>query len=261
MRYELLGSLRVVGDDGIHVLSAKKKEILLATLLIRGGQVVTKDQLVDELWGDRPPSRATAALHVYISQLRAFLAAGEREWSPIVTRSPGYLLELGADELDFQLFQRLTTQGRSHARGQRHEQAVECFEQALALWRGPALGGLKEGRTVAGFATWLEELRLECVELNITSKLALGHDHELIGVLYALLLEHPLHEAFYQGLMAALYRVGRRADALQVYRRARDVLRGDLGIEPCRPLRELHQAILRAEDDAGSSLVRLGLTG
>ncbi|WP_348533663.1 AfsR/SARP family transcriptional regulator [Kitasatospora sp. GAS204B] len=246
-----------MGDGGVHALSARKKEILLATLLIRAGQVVTKDQLVDELWGDKPPSRSTAALHVYISQLRGFLPCRDRERSPIVTRSSGYLLELGEDELDFQIFQRLTIQGRGHARAQRYEQAVGCFDQALALWRGPALGGLKEGRIVSGFATWLEELQLECVELNVTSNLALGRDHELIGLLYSLILEHPLHEAFYQGLMAALYRVGRRGDALQVYRRAREVLRRDLGIEPCRQLRDLHQTILAAEDDLGSSLVRM----
>nr|WSZ99698.1 AfsR/SARP family transcriptional regulator [Streptomyces sp. NBC_00857] len=252
MRYEILGSLRVVRDGKSHALSARKKEILLAALLIRSGQVLSVDQLVDELWADNPPSRAIAALHVYISQLRNFLGPLERTKSPIVTRSPGYLLDLGSDELDFHVFQRLVREGRVMARAQRHEEAVVRFEMALALWRGPALSGAGEGRIVSGFVTWLEELRLECVEVMVASCLALGRDHELIGFLYSLVSEHPLHEAFYESLMTVLHHTGRRADALLVYQRARDVLRRDLGLEPCRRLRELHHAIL--SDDEGRVL-------
>ncbi len=252
MRYELLGSMRVVDDGICRVISARKKEVLLAALLIRTGQVVSRDQLIDELWGDQPPRRAAAALHVYVSQLRDFLRRSDGTRHPIVTRAPGYLLELGEDELDCHVFQRLLSEGRVHARAQRHEEAVVCFEQALAQWRGPALDGLKEGLIVSGFVTWQEELRLECLEMTVASSLAFGRDHELIGFLYSLIVEHPLHESFYQGLMTALYRAGRRADAMQVYRRACEVLRRELGLEPCRPLRDLHQTILVAEDDFGS---------
>ncbi|MCX4638579.1 AfsR/SARP family transcriptional regulator [Streptomyces platensis] len=248
MRYELLGSLRVVRSGGCHTLSARKKEALLAALLIRSGQVLSVDQLVDELWVDNPPCRATAALHVYISQLRNFLGRRGPRNSPIVTRSPGYLLDLGSDELDFHVFQRLFREGRDFVRGQEHAEAVARFEAALAQWRGPALSGVGEGRIVSGFVTWLEELRLECIEMMVASSLALGRDHELIGFLHSLVSEHPLHEPFYEGLMTALHRTGRRADALRIYQRAREELRRDLGLEPCRRLRELHQAILSDDD-------------
>jgi DNA-binding SARP family transcriptional activator len=253
MRYEILGSLRVVRDGDFYTLSARKKEVLLATLLIRPGQIFSTDQLIDELWGDRPPCRATAALHVYISQLRNFLGTHGRTKSPIVTRSPGYLLDLGSDELDLHVFQRLVREGRSFARAEQHEDAVARFEAALALWHGPALSSVNEGRIIGGFVTWLEELRLECVEMMVASGLALGRDHELIGFLYSLVSEHPLREAFYESLMTALHRTGRRADALRVYQLARDVLRRDLGLEPCRRLRDLHQAVL--SDDEGLVLV------
>ncbi|GFE13627.1 SARP family transcriptional regulator [Streptomyces glebosus] len=247
MRYELLGSLRVVRGDSCHTLSARKKEALLAALVIRSGQVLSVDQLVDELWVDNPPCRATAALHVYISQLRSFLGPRGRR-NPIVTRSPGYLLELGSDELDFHVFQQFFREGRNLVRVQDHEGAVVRFEAALGQWRGSPLSGVGEGRIVSGFVTWLEELRLECVEMMVASSLALGRDHELIGFLYSLVSEHPLHEAFYESLMTALHRTGRRADALLIYQRARDALRRDLGLEPCRRLRELHQAILSDDD-------------
>ncbi len=102
MRYELLGPLRVVDADGaVSAISARKIEAVLAALLIRSDQIVGLDQLIGEIWGDRPPRRATAGLHVYISQIRKFLHRPDREGSPVVTHPPGYVLRVGSDELDF----------------------------------------------------------------------------------------------------------------------------------------------------------------
>ncbi|TCO62332.1 DNA-binding SARP family transcriptional activator [Actinocrispum wychmicini] len=238
----------MVNGDDVLSIGARKVETVLATLLVRANQVVTNDQLIGELWGERPPRRALAALHVYVSQLRKFLGVGRRGESPIVTRSPGYLIRVVGDDLDLDVFRRLVLMGREHMRAKRYEEASATFAEALDLWRGPALGDLREGSIVQGFATWLEELRLECVEMLVEADFMLGRHRELVSFLYTLVSEHPLHEAFYRQLMLALYRSDRQGDALQVYRVAREKLTAELGIEPCRALRDLHRAILQADD-------------
>lgn len=252
MRYEILGPLRVVDGNDILTISARKREILLATLLIREGQAVSLDQLVTEIWGSDPPRRATDALYVYVCQLRKLLSRPGREGNPIITRAPGYVLCTRTDELDFQTFQRLVNHGRSAARAERHEEAAASFEAALDLCRGPVLRELRDGPIINGFANWLEEMKLECTEWLVESNLALGRQREVVGALYQLVSEHPLHEAFYRQLMDALHRSERRADALQVYRMAATTLREELGVEPARALRELRQRILRADEPSGA---------
>lgn len=220
--------------------------MLLAVLLVRVEQVVTADQLISEIWGQKPPRRATTGLHVYVSQLRKFLHRPGRE-SPVVTRSPGYLLRMRKDELDLRDFQRLVSEGRAFTKSQRHVEAIERFDSALRLWRGPALGALWDCPAIKGCATWLNEARLECVEMQIESGLILGQHRELVGRLHALIEEHPLREAFYRQLMLALYRSERTADSLKVYQVARRTLQDELGLEPCRSLRNLQRAILQSD--------------
>jgi DNA-binding SARP family transcriptional activator len=248
VRYEVLGSLRVVDENSWSVVSAPKMSVLLATLLVRSNQVVSVEQLITEIWGGSPPTRATAAVHVYVSQLRKFLRRPGQTRSPIVTHPPGYLLRPGDDELDVETFQRLTEQGREHARNERHAEASACFDTALGLWRGQVLADLRNGPIVSNFVRWLEEIQLECVEDLVASRMSLGRHRELVGKLYTLVNEYPLHEAFYRQLMLALYRSGRRADALRVYHGARDTLRAELGLEPCPSLRQLQGAILAADE-------------
>lgn len=246
LRYEILGPLWVRGCPDGAVINARKIQLVLAMLLIRSEQIVPIDRLSAEIWGEHAPRRATATLQVYISQLRKMLHRPGA--TPIVTRPPGYVLNLGADELDLHVFQRLVAQGRAHVRALQHEEAVACFESALGLWRGPALGGLRDSPAVDAFATSLEEARLECTEMLIDARLELGRHRGLTGLLYSLIAEHPLREVFYRQLMLALYRCDRQADALNVYRQARDTLNDDLGLEPCRALRDLHRSILLAND-------------
>ncbi|HZN19891.1 MAG TPA: AfsR/SARP family transcriptional regulator [Micromonosporaceae bacterium] len=247
MRYEVLGPLRVAEEGRHSSISARKIETVLALLLVRCDQVVLPDQLIAEVWGDHPPRRATAGLHVYISQLRKFLHRPERAESRLVTQPPGYLLRQGSDELDFQLFLERVGQGRAHLRERRYEAACDCFERALELWRGPVLGDIS-GPVIDGFVAWLMEVRMECLELLGEAHLQLGRHRELVGRLYSLTAEHPLRETFYRQLMLALYRSERQADALKVYETARRVLVTKLGLEPCRALRELQQAILVDDD-------------
>jgi len=248
VRYELLGPLRVVGDEGTSAsIGAQKIETLLAVLLIRADQVVATEQLMTEIWGDRVPRRATAGIHVYVSQLRKFLNRCGGSSSPVVTRPPGYVLRSGTDELDHQSFLRLVGWGRDHVRDRRYEEASACFENALEMWRGPVLGDLSYGPIVEGFVTWLSETRLECTEMLIDAQLELGRHRELVGRLYSLTAEHPLREAFSRQLMLALYRSDRQADALEVYRSVRQTINDELGLEPCRALQELQHGILTAD--------------
>jgi DNA-binding SARP family transcriptional activator len=254
VRYELIGHFRLVDGTTTAVVSARKQQALLATLLIRADQLVSTEQLIAELWGDRPPRRVQASLHVHVSQLRRLLGGPPDR---VDTVPGGYVLRLApGDEVDAREFRSWLEQGRACARARRHEEAVGCFERALALWRGAPLRELRDGRVVAAFAGWLEETRLECLELLVEARLTLGAHHELVDLLSSLVAEHPLHEAFHRQLMVALFRAGRRADALRAYQRARRVLHDELGLEPARPLRDLHRSILLAHQR--SDVVRAG---
>jgi DNA-binding SARP family transcriptional activator len=209
---------------------------------------VSLDHLITEIWGDHAPRRAMAGLHVYVSQLRKFLHRADTEDSPIVTHPSGYLLRTGTDELDYQVFEGLVAGGRDCARQRLYEQATEYFENALSMWRGPVLGDLSPGPVTVGFATRMLETWLECTEALIECQLLLGLHREVVGHLYSLTAEHPLHEAFHRQLMLALYRSERQADALRAYQVAWRTLDEELGVRPCRSLQELQRAILDADD-------------
>lgn len=252
MRYRVLGALQIVGGEGPWQDAArnlpKKVRILLVTLLIQANQVVSINQLIGGLWGEHPPRRATAALHVYVSQLRKFLAPDGQWQNSIITKSPGYLIQVQSDELDLHVFRRLVSQGRSHMRAGRYDQASDVFGSALDLWSGPALGDLRDGAAVNGFAAWLEELRIECIGMLVESNLMLGRHRELVSFLYALVSEHPLHETHYLQLMTALHRCDRRAEALRVYQRARETITAELGLEPNAELQDLYHTIQLGEE-------------
>ncbi|WP_405746465.1 AfsR/SARP family transcriptional regulator [Streptomyces sp. NBC_01525] len=248
MRYEILGSLRVTDDLAVAPVSAPKMQVLLATLLIRANHVVSRDELSNEIWGSAPPRRATASLHVHVSQLRKILTRPGRPGTPIATTAPGYILRLNPGELDLHRFQCLLRDGRRAARSGHHERAVDLLGAALSLHRGTVLDGVAGGPVVGGCARWAEEAHIECAGLFVTSGIALGRYQEMAGVLYSLLARHPLHEAFYQQLMLCMSRSGRRAEALRIYRCARDAIRQELGLEPSRELRELQRMILLADD-------------
>lgn len=249
MRYGLLGPLRLTGDGAKCVISARKVEVLLATLLIREGQVVSMDQLIGEIWPDRPPRRATAALHVYVCTLRKLLHTPHHKRPTVLTSPPGYLFELGTDEADFRLFLDLLGRGRAALRAYRYEEADEALGRALALWRGPVFDGHEYGPMMNEFARSLTERRTECLELYVEAKHRLGEHRQTIGLLYSLIEENPFHETFHRQLMLALYHSERKADALDVYRSAHRMFLEELGLPPCDAVRNLHKAILA--DDMG----------
>jgi DNA-binding SARP family transcriptional activator len=245
MRYEILGTLRLRMDDETVLLDSRKLEVLLATLLIRVDRVVPVRQLMTELWDEDLPARAAAGLHVNISRLRKVVRQNTKTAGPIVTRPPGYLLQLNGDEIDAREFEALVQAGREQLKRREYAHASATTHRARDMWDGSApFGGLSGGPLIAGHTKRLEELRVDCTALMIEADLALGRHRELVGELYALTIEHPRKETFYQQLMLALYRSDRQADALAVFQQARSVIGSELGVEPCPALRELNRAIL-----------------
>ena len=230
MDFRVLGPLEVVEGGRAVDLGGAKQRALLALLAINANRVVSRDQLVEALWEDEPPETAGKALQVYVSQLRKQLGRERLE-----TKAPGYLLRLDVDELDLTRFERLHESGRP--------------DEALALWRGDPLADFAEQRFAQPEIARLQELRLSCIEVRVERELAAGRDAELVGELEALVREHPLREHLRAQLMLAFYRSGRQAEALDTYQAARNALVDELGIEPGRQLRELHQRVLRQDPD------------
>ncbi|HEY6794788.1 MAG TPA: AfsR/SARP family transcriptional regulator [Kineosporiaceae bacterium] len=229
------------------VLTGRKVGTVLAVLVARRNTVVSVDQLVDEVWGDRPPSRTVASLHVYVSQLRRLIGQSSGRTGPLITRSPGYMMVIEPGELDLDIYRDLVELGRSQFSAELLGQSSITFERALSMLGPGSTCEFGPGPALSGLSAWLEESRLECLDLKLQADLALGRHRQLISTLYSLVSEYPLHESFYQYLMRALNLCGRRAEALSVYRSLRSRLITELGIEPCDEVRLLHVAILKAE--------------
>jgi DNA-binding SARP family transcriptional activator len=242
MEFRILGPLEVWDEGGELSLGGPKPRALLAVLLLHSNEVVPADRLIDELWGEDAPERAAAALRVNISRLRKGLPR-----DVLTTRSPGYVVRLGRDELDLHRFERLVDEARGLlARGLAAD-ASEGLRDALSLWRGPALTDFAYESFAQAAIARLEEIRLAAVELRIDADLALGRHDELVGELEALVAEQPLRERLRGYLMTALYRSGRQAEALDAYKDSRRVLLDELGIDPSPALQELERAILRQD--------------
>jgi len=237
MDYRILGPLEVREAGRPVDLRRQKPRALLAFLLLRPGRLVSTDVLVDALWGERPPPTAAAALRNYVSQLRGVLGT-----EIVRSRPGGYLLDVAPEEIDLVRFEALAAEGR-RVTGQGR---VEKLREALALWRGPPLADLSEGFAIDE-GRRLEELRAAALEDLVDSELALGSRADLVGDLEPLIADNPFRERLRGQLMLALYRGGRQAEALEVYRQTRRMLLDELGIEPGEALRELEQSILRQD--------------
>ena len=244
MEFLLLGPLEV-RDDGRRVpLGGIRQRSVLALLLLDANRVVPADRIADELWGDDPPATAATAVQVYVSRLRKALGA-----SAIETREPGYLLEASPATLDLLRFEAQAAEGRRLIASGDLAGGAALLHDALAAWRGPALVDLVREPFATQAADRLEELRLAALEDRIEADLALGRHAEVLEELHALVTANPLREGPRSQLMLALYRAGRQAEALEVYREGRQALVDALAIEPGAELRRLELAIL-AQDPA-----------
>lgn len=248
MRFRVLGPVRL----DTRTPAAAKPRAVLATLLVRAGSVVSSDALIDELWPDEPPRTAASTLHVYICHVRKALAesgAGR----PLVSRPPGYVLNVEPHDLDLRRFETLSEEGRLALKSEDFGAASHSLGEALALWTGPALSGVPQGVVLRSAATRLEELRLGVLEQRITADLKLGRHQELTGELMELAVEHPLRERLHCQLIVALHRSGRCSDAVRAYRAVRRSLHEELGIGPGPDLTRLHDHVLGAAGSAPAS--------
>ena len=193
---------------------------MLALLLLHANEVVSTDRLIDDLWGDSPPESAANMLQGYVSHLRKTLEPGSHrgEHEVLVSRPPGYVLQVRPDQVDAERFERLTSEGRQLLEDGDARAAADRLRAALALWRGGALDDLAYEEFARADIDRLDELRLQTLEDRIDADLALGRHDRLVGELRELVDRHPLRERLRAQLMAALYRCGRQAEALEVYR-------------------------------------------
>jgi DNA-binding SARP family transcriptional activator len=240
VEFRILGPLEVRDGPRPVPLAGAGLRALLTVLLLHANEVVSADRLLDALWPAEPPPSGTGALQVRVSHLRKALGPGGET---IVTRPPGYAIEVGRADLDVYRFEDLVTR----AAAAEPTGAAALLREALGLWRGPPLGDVAYESFAQPAIARLQELRLSALERRVEADLALGRHVELAGELEALVAEHPLRERMRGQHMLALYRSGRQADALRSFQQARSALVDELGLEPGAVLRQLELAILRQD--------------
>ncbi|MCA2228729.1 AfsR/SARP family transcriptional regulator [Nonomuraea aurantiaca] len=239
MAFRILGPLEVTIAGQEVPIPAGKHRSLLAALLLRVNSPVSMEELSDYIWSGAPPANARGAVQTYVARLRTSLQMP----GLIVTQRDGYSIEMPEFALDLHRFRGLVARAETLTRSGSAAQAA-LLRQALSLWRGPALANVPSERLRSMAAQSLGEERLNALERRIDAELSLGRHRQMLAELRALTAEHPLHERLQGQLMTALHRSGRYAEALESFRRLRQVLHDELGIEPGEDLQRLHQQML-----------------
>jgi DNA-binding SARP family transcriptional activator/DNA-binding CsgD family transcriptional regulator len=247
MKYRLLGALEVQNGHGSIALGGPRQRALLGLLLVNANQVVSRDRLIDELWGEEPPPSVVQSIQVYVSRLRRLLPP-----DTLLTRARGYVLEVDPKDVDLSCFERLLAEGRRALAAHDPQRATEVLHDALDLWRGPPLAEFAFEPFGQAMIGRLEELRVAALEDRIEADLELGRHAGVITELEMLITENPHRERLRGQLMLALYRCDRQAEALEIYRQGRSTL-DEIGIEPSAYLQQLERAILN--HDAGLQAV------
>ncbi|MFD9336922.1 BTAD domain-containing putative transcriptional regulator [Streptomyces sp. NPDC060028] len=253
MKIQVLGPLSAEVNGGSIVPTARKPRQILTLLALYPGRVMPVPTLMEEIWGTDLPQSALTTLQTYILQLRRRLGTAMGPGEPggakdvLATRHGGYLLQIPPESVDVHEYESLVGQGHRAFEGGDDESAADMLRAALALWQGPALVDVRVGPILEIEVMRLEESRLVTVERRIDVDLRLGRHTELLAELTELIARHPQHEGLHSQAMVALYRSGRQATALDVYRRLRGRLIEDLGVEPSPQLQRLHQAMLTVD--------------
>jgi YVTN family beta-propeller protein len=251
VEFGVLGPVEAREEGAVVPLGGPKQRALLAVLLLARSEAVSRDRLIDALWGEQPPATAPHTVDAYVSRLRKLVGTDR------LTRSAGgYVLHLEPGELDLDRFDGTVTDGRALLSEGRASEAAATLRSALALWRGPALADVLYEPFGSRAAEALEERRLAVVEDRIEADLARGVRAELVDELESLVREHPFRERLLAQLMLALYRSGQQARALDAYRVGRQRLAEELGLDPGLQLQELERAIL-AHDPALATPIAL----
>jgi len=244
IRFRILGALEAeVGDRALE-LGGRKQRAVLGALLLRAGEVVPDERLIDEIWGDSPPASAAHSLEAYVSRLRQALAP---HGVALERRGGGYRIGLGGAVLDSRVFEALVDEAAQASAAGDETRAAALAKEAGGLWRGPVLSGVPLHLDGRAEAERLVELRSRALEIRVDADLALGRHAELVGELRRLVEESPYRERLVAQLMVALYRSGRQAEALAVYERTRRALDDDLGLQPSEELQRLAGQIVRQE--------------
>ncbi|MFJ7070604.1 BTAD domain-containing putative transcriptional regulator [Streptomyces sp. NPDC101115] len=255
MDISVLGPFRAtLSGVPVHLTAVKPRKVF-ALLALQADEVVSVASLVEEVWGEHPPRSVQTTLQTYILQIRNAIGAALGEGtegeslpngakSVLVTEPGGYRLDIHGGLLDAHEFDALSSAGHRALHQGDWPGASSYFGRALSLWHGRALADVQCGSLLEVEATRLDESRMSVLQRRIEADLRLGRHHELVGELSGLAARHPLHEAVHEQLMLALYRVGRRSDALSVYRQLRRCLNQSLGLDPSPSVEHLHQAVL-----------------
>ncbi|MFY7069524.1 BTAD domain-containing putative transcriptional regulator [Nocardiopsis changdeensis] len=243
MAFRVLGPIEVRGAAGPVRVPVGRQQTVLGILLLELGRVVSTDQIVDILWEHSPPETVRTQVQICVSRLRTLL---KPTGAVIETRSPGYVLNAAPETVDAHVFRSRVREATALSQQDRGEEAAALLRSAVGLWRGPVFGGVG-AEALRARATHLDEERMAAVESYLAIELELGRHQRLIGEINGLVEEHPLREGLRAQLMLALYRSGRQVEALEVYRRGRDLLIEELGLEPGSELRELERAILAGD--------------
>jgi YVTN family beta-propeller protein len=240
MRFTILGATGLSVDGRPVPLGGLKQRALLAFLLLNPNEVVSRDRLIDALWGESPPPSASGSLDAYVYRLRKLVGRDR-----LARRGSGYVLSVQAGELDADRFGLLVAAARQAADAGDGRGAARMLTDALALWHGPALADVLYEPFASAPARQLEEQRLSALESRVEAELDIGRGAALVPELEQLVVGHPLRERLVAALMLALYRAGRHADALAAFQVARGRLAEELGLEPGPDVCELEQRILR----------------
>jgi DNA-binding SARP family transcriptional activator len=243
IRFTVLGPVRAIQSDSDVTLPPKERTVL-AVLLLRSGEIVSTEALARALWDNEPPPSARNTIQGHIKKLRRALG---RDADRIVTRAPGYVIDVRTGELDLRRFLALRDQAAAAARQKAWDQVAGLLGDALAMWPGEPLADVSSEYVRRTELPRLVELRQDAAEARIDAELRLGGYREAIGQLRAMVAAHPLRERPRELLMIALYRAGRQGEALAQYREARDRLRTELGTDPGKRLARLHAQILAAD--------------
>jgi DNA-binding SARP family transcriptional activator len=243
--FRLLGPLRVSAAKGAVRIPSGRQEVILAALLLESNRVVSTDYLVDLIWNEDPPDTARIQVQICVSRLRRTLAGAGIE-AAIVTKPPGYSLQVESAAVDLRVFHTQVAQSHALVKDGRTAEAAELLRSAVGLWRGPCLSGV-HSESLRTKALRLDEDRLAAIETYLDLELSLGRHHQLVGEIGRLIDEHPLREHLRGQYMLALYRSGRQAEALESYRAGRTLLIEELGLEPGEQIRQLETAILSGD--------------
>jgi DNA-binding SARP family transcriptional activator len=251
----LLGPLEVSGVRGRVLFTGGRRRAVFALLALRPGQLVSRSLLIDALWGDAAPATATKTLQGHVAQVRKALSCAGLA-GLLVTREPGYLLEVDPAQVDTHRFARHVRAGCAALGQGDGQQAHARLEAALSLWRGDPLADCPVTGWAGAELTRLCEARASAEEQLATALLMAGRHAEAVGELERLVGRYPSRERLWELLMVALHRSGRQADALRTYRRVRSVLVEEFGVEPGRELRRLEAAVLAGGPDVATHLPR-----